>query len=43
MKVMIQSSVILLLVMVVWVGCDEEDLGGVAKVMGTLPAIGSQI
>ena len=43
MKVMIQSSVILLLVMVVWVGCGEEDLGGVAKVMGTLPAIGSQI
>ena len=40
MKVMIQSSVILLLVMV---GCGEEDLGGVAKVMGTLPAIGSQI
>ena len=39
----IQRSVISLLVMVVWVGCGEEDLGGVAKVMGTLPAIGSQI
>ena len=40
---MIQRSVISLLVMVVWVGCGEEDLGGVAKVTGTLPAIGSQI
>ena len=39
----IQRSVISLLVMVVWVGCGEEDLGGVAKVTGTLPAIGSQI
>ncbi|MEC7868588.1 MAG: hypothetical protein VYE00_13190 [Candidatus Poribacteria bacterium] len=29
---MIQRSVILLLIMVVWVGCGEEDLGSVAKV-----------
>ena len=45
MNIMIQRSVILLLVMVVILaGCSEEDdLGGVAKVSGTLPPIGSQI
>ena len=43
--VMVQRVIILLLVMVViLVGCSEEDdLGGVAKVSGTLPPIGSQI
>ena len=35
--------IVLLVRMVVWVGCGEEDLGGVAKVTGTLPAIGSQL
>ena len=42
---MVQRVIILLLVMVVILaGCSEEDdLGGVAKVTGTLPAIGSQI
>ena len=42
---MVQRVIILLLVMVViLVGCSEEDdLGGVAKVSGTLPPIGSQI
>ena len=43
--VMVQRVIILLLVMVVILaGCSEEDdLGGVAKVSGTLPPIGSQI
>ena len=43
--VMVQRVIILLLVMVViLVGCSEEDdLGGVAKVLGTLPPISSQI
>ena len=42
---MVQRVIILLLVMVViLVGCSEEDdLGGVAKVLGTLPPISSQI
>ena len=39
----VQRSVILLLMMVVFVGCGEDDLGGIAKVTGTLLAIGSQI
>ena len=39
----VQRSAIFLLVLGVWVGCGEDDLGGVAKVTGTLPAIGSQI
>ncbi len=43
--VRVQRVIILLLVMVVILaGCSEEDdLGGVAKVSGTLPPIGSQI
>ena len=40
-NIMTQRSVILLLIMVVWVGCGEDELGGIAKVTGTLPAIGS--
>ncbi|HHZ89741.1 TPA: hypothetical protein EYN98_02485 [Candidatus Poribacteria bacterium] len=41
---MIQRSVIFLLVMMVGlVGCGEDNSGDVAKVTGTLPAIGSQI
>ena len=45
MDVVVQRVIILLLVMVVILaGCSEEDdLGGVAKVSGTLPPIGSQI
>ena len=35
--------VVLLVMMGVLFGCGEDDLGGVAKVTGTLPAIGSQI
>jgi len=32
-----------LLMMVVFVGCGEDDLGSVAKVTETLPAIGNKI
>ena len=35
--------VVLLVMMGVLFGCGEDDLGGVAKVTGTLPAIGSRI
>ena len=44
---MIRRVIILLLLvlMVIFVGCGEDDLGlgGVAKVTGTLPSVGSQI
>ena len=35
--------IVLLVMMGVLFGCGEDDLGGVAKVTGTLPAIGSRI
>lgn len=35
--------VLLLVLMVVFVGCGEDDLGSVAKVTETLPAIGNKI
>ena len=34
-NIMTRRSVILLLIMVVWVGCGGDELGGVAKVTGT--------
>ena len=40
----VKRFVVVLLVMVFFVGCGgEEDSGGVATVVGTVPAIGSQI
>ncbi|HIA65421.1 TPA: hypothetical protein EYN98_05030 [Candidatus Poribacteria bacterium] len=40
---MLKKIIVVLLMIFVLAGWGEDDLGGVAKVMGTLPAIGSQI
>jgi len=42
-NVMLKKIIVVLLMIFVLAGWGEDDLGGVAKVMGTLPAIGSQI